>query len=66
MDKISIWCVSTNKDAVGDVMERSSKRIKAALENTDIIIELSRSDTRRPYIGFAAGMEFETFGTLDD
>lgn len=65
MDKCNVYCVTTETDAVADVLERTSKRIKVALEGTDLTITLVRKDTRAPYIGFLGNMEFETFGELE-
>jgi len=65
-EKISIYCIDTEKDAIGEILEKSDKRIKVVLEGTTLTITLTRSDLRRPYIGHAAEMEFETFGILED
>jgi hypothetical protein len=65
MKQCSIYCVNTGKDVVADIMERSDKRIKVVLVDTNTTITLTRSDIRRPYIGFLSGLEFETFGELE-
>lgn len=65
MKQCSIYCVNTEKDAVADIMEHSDKRIKVVLVDTDTTITLSRNDIRQPYIGFLAGLEFETFGEME-
>jgi len=65
MDQCGIYCISTGRDALADVLERSDKRIKVALVGTDITITLTRQDGRAPYIGHAGGLEFETFGGQD-
>jgi hypothetical protein len=61
----SVYCINTQVDAVADVLEESTKRMKLALVGTDITIVLTRSDTRRPYVGRMGTMEFETFGELE-
>jgi hypothetical protein len=66
MDQCSLYCVNTKSDQTADVLERNDKRIKVAVVNTDITVVLMREDNRRPYIGYALGMEFETFGELDE
>ena len=65
MQQCSVYCVNTNKDVTADILEHSDKRIKVALVDTDMTIVLNRTDTRQPYIGFAYGLEFETFGELE-
>ncbi len=65
MEQCSVYCVNTETDALADILERTDKRIKVALVDTDITITLTRSDTRSPYIGFMGKMEFETFGELE-
>lgn len=60
-----VYCVDTEKDAVADVLEQNDKRIKVALVDTDITIVLTREDVRYAYIGFAHGLEFETFGDME-
>jgi len=65
MEQCSVYCVNTETDALADILERTDKRIKVALVDTDITIALTRSDTRSPYIGFVGNMEFETFGELE-
>ncbi len=66
MDKVTLYCIDTSKDKQAEVLERSQKRLKVVLVGTTIAITLHRQDTRKPYVGTAAGMEFETFGTADD
>jgi hypothetical protein len=39
--------------------------MKVAIVGTNLTIILSRKDTRQPYIGRVANMEFETFGELE-
>ena len=65
IEQCDVYCVSTEKDARADILERNDKRIKVALTGTDITIVLTREDTRSPYIGFAHDMEFETFGEIE-
>jgi hypothetical protein len=62
MRQCSVYCITTQRDAMADVLEESSKRLKVALVGTSITIILTRSDTRRPYVGRVGSMEFETFG----
>lgn len=66
MDKVSVYCIDTSKDKQAEVLERSQKRLKVVLVGTTLTITLTRQDIRKPYIGTAAGMEFETWGTEED
>lgn len=61
----TVYCINTQADAVADVLEESTKRMKVALVGTDITLVLTRSDARRPYVGRLGNMEFETFGDLE-
>ena len=65
MKQCTVYCVNTEKDAVADIMEQSTKRLKVALVGTNITITLTRQDTRRPFIGRTGNMEFETFGDME-
>lgn len=59
-------CILTNtnnsKTAKADVLQRSDKRLRVVLQGTDTTITLTRDDTRRPYVGSMAGLEFTTNG----
>jgi len=66
MEQCSVYCVNTETDAVADILECNDKRIKVAMEGTDITITMMRDDTRSPYVGFLGNMEFETFGELEE
>lgn len=65
MKQCSVYCVSTEKDAIADILEMNDKRLKVVIEGTDMTIVLTRNDMRRPYIGMLHGMEFESFGELE-
>jgi hypothetical protein len=66
MEKCSIYCVNTEKDAVADILSKSDKRLKVVIEGTDLTIILQRNDVRSPYIGYEQGLEFESFGDMDE
>lgn len=65
MKQCSVYCVTTKTDSTADILVRNDKRIQVVLSNTEITIVLTRTDTRRPYIGYLSGLEFETFGELE-
>lgn len=65
MKQCSVYCINTEKDATADILQQTSKQMKVAIVGTNLTIVLSRKDTRQPYIGRIANMEFETFGELE-
>jgi hypothetical protein len=58
----SVNCSETGKTVSADILKKSDKVIRVALHNTDIVLNLTRSDTRRPYVGSRSGLEFTTNG----
>jgi hypothetical protein len=64
-DQCTLYCVNTEKDSLADILSRSDKRMKVVINGTSITIVLMRKDIRRPYVGYEAGLEFETFGEVD-
>ena len=66
MEQCSVYCINTEKDAVADILERTEKRLKVVLSGTDMTLILTRHDTRYAYVGFMGGLEFETFGILEE
>lgn len=62
MDQITVTCSQTGKSVQADVLRRSDKSIRVVLVGTTLTINMSREDTRRPYVGHASGLEFTTAG----
>ena len=58
MDKIEITCTNNGKTKTADVIFRSDKHLKVAIEDTQITIEMHRRDLNKSYIGHTAGLEF--------
>ena len=58
MEQIQITCIDNGKTKTADVLSRTDKYMKVALEGTTMTIELVRTDLNRPYIGTKAGLEF--------
>ena len=58
MDKIEITCTTNGKTKTADILFRSDKHLKVAIEGTQIAIEMHRQDLNKPYIGHTAGLEF--------
>ena len=58
----SVNSTNTGKTMKADVLQRSDKSLRVAIQGTTIILTLTRSDMGRPYVGNKAGMEFTSFG----
>ena len=58
MEQIEITCIDNGKTKTADVLNRTDKYMKVALDGTTMTIELNRSDLNRPYVGTKAGLEF--------
>lgn len=58
----SVNCSDNGKTVEADILKKSEKSIRVALQGTNIVLNMTRTDTRRPYVGHAAGMEFTTNG----
>lgn len=62
LETCSVVSTETNKSIQADILKKSDKSIRVALRGTDIVLNLTRVDTRRPYVGSRHGMEFTTYG----
>jgi len=58
MEKITITCTRNNRTKDADVILKTDKHLKVALEGTQITIEMHRDDLNKPYTGHTAGLEF--------
>lgn len=58
----SVNCSETNRTVKADILKKSDKAIRVALQGTDIILNMTRTDVRRPYVGSKSGLEFTTNG----
>jgi hypothetical protein len=59
MEQIEIVCIDNGKTKTADVLSRTDRYLKVALEGTTMTIELSRTDVNKPYVGTKAGLEFK-------
>ena len=62
MSTVQIKCTDNDKVVAADVLTRSEKSIRVALPGTSIVLNLSRTDVRKPFVGSRGGMEFTTRG----
>ena len=58
MEQIIITCIDNGMNKEADVLSRTDKYMKVAVQGTTMTIELTRTDLNRPYIGTKAGLEF--------
>jgi len=59
MEQIEIICIDNGKAKTADVLSRTDKYMKVAVEGTTMTIELQRTDLNKPYVGTKAGLEFK-------
>ncbi len=62
MNRVKVTNLNNERSVDADVLQRSDKRMRVALVGTNIVINLTRDDTRRPYIGSLNGIEFSSQG----
>lgn len=62
LETCSVVSTETGKTVTADVLKRSDKSIRVALHGSNITLNLSRTDIRRPYVGHLHGLEFTTNG----
>lgn len=62
LETCSVSCSETGKSQKADVLKKSDKSIRVALQGTNIVMNLNRTDLKRPYVGNLHGLEFTTFG----
>lgn len=58
----SVSSTNTGKTLTADILKKSDKSLRVAIQGTSITLNLTRSDVKRPYVGNHAGMEFTSFG----
>ena len=64
MDRTKVTCTDTGSTVGADVLERSDKRLKVALDGATIAIELYKdTPNARIYVGHMFGMEFTSEGS---
>ena len=62
MEKVKVTCTQTNVTLGADVLRRSDKSMRVALDGTQLTLNLNRTDARDPYKGNHAGLEFTSRG----
>lgn len=62
MEKCKVTNLANGKTVDADIIQRSDKRLRVALSGTNITLNLTREDVRKPYIGKTNGLEFSSMG----
>lgn len=62
LETCSVVSTESGKAVKADVLKKSDKSIRVAFHGSNIAINMTRTDTRRPYVGSLHGMEFTTNG----
>jgi len=63
MDKTTITCTDTGVSHGADILEESDRRLKVAIEGTQVAITLSKQNPNdKVYVGRYSGLEFTSTG----
>lgn len=62
METCKVTNTNNGNTVLADILQRSDKRLRVVLQGTNMTLTMTRDDTRRPYVGQAAGLEFTTMG----
>jgi len=63
MDKTTVTCTDTGVSHGADVLEQSDRRLKVAIEGTEVAITLFKQNPNdRIYVGNFTGLEFTSTG----
>ena len=68
MGRTTITCTDTDQVMGADVLDKTGRRLKVAVDGSNMSITLTKKDPHdRYYIGTAAGYEFTSTGeSIDD
>lgn len=62
-EKTTVTCTDTDKTVGADILAKSDRQLKVALDETDITITLfKQTPTQRLYVGKKLGLEFTSAG----
>jgi len=63
MNRTTITCTDTDVAHGADILEKSDKRMKVAIEGTNVAISLFKNDPNdKVYVGNFGGLEFTSTG----
>lgn len=62
LETCSIRSTDSGKEVKADILKRTDKSLRVALQGTDIVLNLTRTDVTRPYVGWRNGIEFISKG----
>lgn len=63
MDRTTVTCTNTDQTVGADILEKSGRRLKIAVDGTKSSMLLTKKDPNdRYYVGTLAGFEFTSTG----
>ncbi len=63
MDRTTVTCTDTDKVVGADILDKTGRRLKVAVDGTQTSLTMTKSDpNNRLYIGTMAGFEFTSTG----
>lgn len=63
MDRTTVTCTDTDMVVGADILDKTSRRLKVAVDGTQTSLTMTKSDpNKRLYIGTMAGFEFTSTG----
>jgi hypothetical protein len=62
MEVVDITCTSNGNTLKADVLTRSTRSMRVAIQGTNLTLNLSRVDQNALYSGHASGLEFTSKG----
>lgn len=63
MDRTTVTCTDTDSTVGADILDKSSRRLKVAIDGTQTSLTLTKGDPHdRFYVGTQAGFEFTSTG----
>ena len=57
--KITLVCTNNGITQPADIISETERHLKVVINGTDIVLELHREATNKPYVGHAVGLSFE-------
>ena len=57
--KITIVCTNNGITQPADIISETERHLKVVINGSDIVLELHREATNKPYVGHAVGLSFE-------
>jgi hypothetical protein len=59
---VKVTCTDTNQTVEADLIDQTDKRLRVSFKKGRATLTMTRSDTRKVYVGNEAGLEFFSKG----